>query len=123
VRHAQFSTRDVLFAMNNFPADYVQHNLPVVLLSGLQQDNPPESDPGGKARNFLQEGGFRVKIDIPVVGGDIGDRLLKAFLEHDASDVPWHGQALASANGKFFRFRSVGRVGQSLPPRPTIRRT
>lgn len=100
--------------MDRFPEDYYLHNLPLLLLSGLGAENHNDIDPSRKAHNLLQEGGFRIKIDAPLVQGDIAQQLLEAFREHDASNLPWHGQSLASRNGKVFKITSVGRVGQML---------
>jgi hypothetical protein len=97
--------------MDRFPEDYYLHNLPLLLLSGLGAENHNDIDPSRKAHNLLQEGGFRIKIDAPLVQGDIAQQLLEAFREQDASNLPWHSQSLASRNGRVFKITSVGRVG------------
>jgi hypothetical protein len=101
--------------MNAFPDDYVVHNWPLLLLSGLETLSPSEQDAVGRTHSFLQEGGFRVKTDIPAVQGPLAGRLLESFRSQDASRTPWHSQALAARSGRGFKILSVGRVGQSPP--------
>ena len=98
--------------MDRFPRDYVAHNLPLLLLSGLNTRSPDEPDQSGKARDFLHQGGFRIKVDAPLVGGPLAEQLLQAFSDQDASKVPWHSQAFASRNGRVFKVATAGRVGQ-----------
>ena len=99
--------------MNAFPDDYVVHNLPLLLLSGLETISQSEQDAVGRTHTFLQEGGFRIKTDIPIVQGPLAAQLLEAFRSQDASSIPWHSQALAARNGRSFKILSVGRVGQT----------
>ena len=98
--------------MDRFPQDYVLHNLPLLLLSGLNTRSPKERDAWGKTHDFLHEGGFRIKGDAPVVDGSNAEQLLRSFCDQDASNVPWHSQAFASRNGRVFKIATVGRVGQ-----------
>ncbi|KAK4940018.1 hypothetical protein LTR10_019755 [Elasticomyces elasticus] len=102
--------------MNAFPDDYVVHNLPLLLLSGLETISQCEQDSVGRTHAFLQEGGFRIKTDIPAVQGPLAAQLLEAFRSQDASSIPWHSQALAARSGRSFKILSVGRV-YTLPPR------
>lgn len=102
--------------MNRFPNDYVLHNLPLLLLSGLNTSSQPELEPAGRAHEFLHEGGFRIKVDVPAVQGPLAEQLLHAFREQDASSIPWHSQSLSARNGRAFKILSVGRVGQRPPP-------
>jgi hypothetical protein len=104
--------------MDRFPEDYYLHNLPLLLLSGLDAENHNDIDPSRKAHNLLQEGGFRIRIDAPLIQGDVARQLQESFREQDASSLPWHAQSLASSNGKVFKITSVGRVRQmSFPPK------
>ncbi len=98
--------------MNRFPQDYVLHNLPLLLISGLDTRSPNEPGPLGKAHDFLHEGGFRIKTDAPVVSGPLAEQLLQSFHDQDASNLPWHSQSFASRNGRAFKIATVGRVGQ-----------
>ena len=96
--------------MDRFPEDYYLHNLPLLLLSGLSTQPRDESDPSGRAHNFLQEGGFRITIESPAVQGHLAQQLQEAFREQDATNIPWHSQSLATSNGRVFKISSVGRV-------------
>ncbi|OAP54461.1 hypothetical protein AYL99_11562 [Fonsecaea erecta] len=102
--------------MDRFPQDYVLHNLPLLLLSGLNTRSPSEPDPLGKTHDFLHEGGFRIKVDAPVVSGPLAEQLLQSFCEQDASGIPWHSQYYTARNGRVFKIVKVGRV-YTLPPR------
>ncbi|KIW31577.1 uncharacterized protein PV07_03211 [Cladophialophora immunda] len=102
--------------MDRFPQDYVLHNLPLLLLSGLETRSPSEPDPSVKTHDFLHEGGFRIKVDAPIVSGPLAEQLLQSFCEQDASDTPWHSQYFTARNGKVFKIVKVGRV-YTLPPR------
>lgn len=101
--------------MDRFPSDYVLHNLPLLLLSGLDTGNPLEPNLSSKTQTFLFEGGFRIRVDVPIVHGPLAKQLLQTFLDHDASDIPWHSHSSTSGNGIVFRIASVGRVGQTSP--------
>lgn len=98
--------------MDRFPEDYYLHNLPLILLSGLDAENHNDIDPSRKAHNLLQEGGFRIRIDAPLIHGDVAKHLQDAFRDQDASNLSWHSQSLAARNGRLFKITSVGRVGQ-----------
>jgi hypothetical protein len=102
--------------MDRFPQDYVLHNLPLLVLSGLNTRSPNEPDPLGKPNGFLHEGGFRIKTDAPAVSGPLAEQLLLSFEDQDASNIPWHSQSFASRNGRVFKIATVGRVGQRYLP-------
>ncbi|EXJ82063.1 hypothetical protein A1O1_08132 [Capronia coronata CBS 617.96] len=103
--------------MDRYPGDYVLHNLPLLVISGLETGGD-ETEPitTGRTHAFLQEGGFRLKVDIPAVRGSLATQLLQSFRAQDASEVPWHHRSLAARNGKVFKIATVGRV-YTLPPR------
>lgn len=103
--------------MNGYPADYVYHNLPLILLSGLEPQPPPDRETSHSSPPVLQEGGFRLRVDLPILESRLASELLHTFLQHDASEEPWH-PAAADVQGKsgVWRIRSVGRVGQTHPP-------
>jgi trafficking protein particle complex subunit 11 len=98
--------------MDQLPQDYVLHNLPLLLLSGLSTKDPAEPDPSGKTYESLHQGGFRIKVDASPVQGPLAQLLLLSFCDQDASNVSWHTQSFASRNGKIFKIATVGRVGQ-----------
>lgn len=101
--------------MEAYPKDYVEHNLPLIILSGLQAQSELSKDAPGQLRDPLLEGGFRIRTDAPPVTGSTAETLLRAFLAADASDIPWNNRATPrrTENGGIFRIKSVGRVGQT----------
>lgn len=100
--------------MNVFPHDYVRHNLPLIVLSGLNTETTIDPDHGTASRPLLLEGGFRIKTELPSVTGPLAERLLHALLASDAGEVPWNGRgSFAKDHGGIFTFRAVGRVGQT----------
>lgn len=99
--------------MDAYPEDYIVHNLPLILLSGLEDDKE-DAAVGDKSRTLLQEGGFRIKTDLPPVKTAAAQHLLQALLSYDSSDAPWSLKHAAQAESRLFcRVRSVGRVGQT----------
>lgn len=101
--------------MNAFPSDYIVHNLPLLLLSGLESKPNKDQDAPDHSRVLLREGGFRIKIDAPPVSGSVAETLREALLKSDASAANWNGRALsANRYGGGYRIKSVGRVGQAL---------
>ena len=98
--------------MDRLPQDYVLHNLPLLLLSGLNTRSPNEPNPVGHAHDFLHQGGFRIKVDAPLIDGPLAEHLIRSFNDQDASNLPWHSQPSASRNGRLFKVACVGRVGQ-----------
>lgn len=102
--------------MNAFPSDYVVHNLPLLLFSGLESESTKEQVAVDQSKVLLQEGGFRIKTAAPPISGDVADTLRDILLESDASLANWNGRDIARKEyGGGYRIRSVGRVGQALP--------
>ena len=102
--------------MNAFPSDYVVHNLPLLLFSGLEPDSNKEHAAVDHSKVLLQEGGFRIKTDAPPVSGDVADTLRDTLLQSDASLANWNGRAISAKEyGGGYRIRSAGRVGQAFP--------
>ena len=101
--------------MDAYPKDYVEHNLPLIILSGLQSHSDPSQDAPEQSRNPLLEGGFRIRTDAAPLRGTTAESLLRAFLAADSSDTPWNSRATPakSENGGRFRIKSIGRVGQT----------
>lgn len=99
--------------MDAYPTDYVFHNLPLVLLSGIEAQH--DLQPLAPVQHVLP--GKRcttVNSDIPLLTTDRGKQLLQEFLNVDGSDAPWNGRP-ESRKGSLigFRFRTAGRVGQA----------
>jgi hypothetical protein len=101
--------------MEAYPKDFVEHNLPLIILSGLQAQSDLSKDVPDQSRNPLLEGGFRIRTDAAPVTGPTAERLFRAFLSADSSDTPWNSRATPKKTdiGGSFRIKSVGRVGQT----------
>lgn len=99
--------------MDSYPDEYVTHNLPFVLLSGLEQEASTESIASDHTRTYLGEGGFRIRAELPPVQGSIAEELLNTLLSYDSTKAPWHSQTPEKGVVKqALKVRSVGRVGQ-----------
>ena len=99
--------------MDAFGDDYVVHNLPLLLLSGLEGRQHARSDASPTAASPLHEGGFRVKTDLPTLDSPDATRLRDTFLAHDGSQAVWKAQSPSSTQAKGFKIRNIGRVGQA----------
>jgi hypothetical protein len=101
--------------MEAYPKDYVEHNLPLIVLSGLPSQSDPSKEAPEQSRNPLLEGGFRIRTDAAPLTGSAAESLLQAFLAGDSSDAPWNNRPtpVKGDNGGTFRIKSVGRVGQT----------
>jgi hypothetical protein len=98
--------------MDVYPPDYLVHNLPLVMLSGLASSQDPE--PASCNYPLLQENGVRITSGLlPVTSPNAGP-LLQYFLELDASHAPWSSKAANKdvVGSMRFRVKVVGRVGQ-----------
>jgi hypothetical protein len=99
--------------MDAYPPDYCAHQLPFIVLSGLETKQdleplPPLQDvlPGRAVTTISSE--------IPSVTGPRASQLLQEFLSADGSDAPWNGRGQSRrGNLPGFRIRTVGRVGQA----------
>lgn len=103
--------------MDVYPPEYVLHNLPFIVLSGLgsKEDleplRPLQDVLPGRAVNTIT-------CDAPSVSTERREQLLQEFLNYDGTKTPWDGRGLdRRGNTSGFRFRVVGRVGQA----PTCR--
>lgn len=100
-------------AMDAFPPSYVDHNLPLVLISGLAASG----EAGEGARDSIAsgvdgaDGGVCVFSDFPLVVGAAADGLLAALLAEDASLWPWSSRYFSHrANGIGLRIQRASRV-------------
>lgn len=99
--------------MDAYPEDYVAHNLPLILLSGI--DPAPDHDVSktGVRYPLLQEKGTPIESDFPLLSGRLVEDLRTAFLQQDASDAPWNSQShTGRSSGIGLRIKIIGRVGQ-----------
>ncbi|EER28158.1 hypothetical protein D8B26_006830 [Coccidioides posadasii str. Silveira] len=105
--------------MDAYPLDYVGHNLPLVLLSGIEPAGQeslhlPSSD---VTYPQLNENGIQIFSDFPPLTDATAKRLLVDLLAEDASKSPWNARAYGGkAGGIGFRVKRVGRT-YTLPPR------
>ncbi|KAM5436530.1 hypothetical protein MferCBS31731_005808 [Microsporum ferrugineum] len=108
--------------MDAFPASYVDHNLPLVLLSGLssqEESLSAEPEPGFDG----SDGGVCIFSNFPPVTGATADGLLASLLAEDASDWPWNARYFSHrSNGVGFRIRAAART-YTLPPQKAVRST
>ncbi|KAJ5489619.1 hypothetical protein N7539_004509 [Penicillium diatomitis] len=104
--------------MDAYPQDYVAHNLPLVLLSGLQPDN--EYDSKAPARYpLLEEKGTKIVSDFPPLSGAIAEELRRALLAEDGSHRPWKADSPAGAGATSsmrLRFHISIAPSKSQPP-------
>lgn len=99
--------------MDGYPEDYVTHNLPFVLLSGLDAGADDGAQPSGVQHPLLHEKGTKIYSDFPSLSGPVAEELRRIFLEEDASEAPWNSRNDFERSGRIgFRLKSVGRVGQ-----------
>lgn len=93
--------------MDAYPPDYLAHNLPLILVSGLA--NPV--DTVNVDYPLIQTNGTEVDSDFPLLEGRLADDLQTAFLEQDASDAPWSASARTGrSSGIGLRIKNIGRV-------------
>ena len=96
--------------MEAFGADYAVHNLPLLILSGLDSGDGAHSDAYPAKQTLLHEGGFRLRTDLPPLDNPVAQTLREAFLRHDGCQAPWRAQPPSSTAANLFKIRTVGRV-------------
>jgi solute carrier family 25 protein 38 len=98
--------------MDAYPAEYVVHNLPLVVLSGLNTTEEPEA-PSPVQDVFPGRATTTIGSEIPPVTGERAQQLLQTLLSvADGSNVPWNGRGANGRSNIGFKIRTVGRVGQ-----------
>lgn len=98
--------------MEDFPPDYTEHNLPLVLLSGLG-----EGDGVGQAKKGFprQESGTKLVIQTGDCEGERARHLLQHFVKRDGSISAWNASSLPGPVGSLkYRMQPIGRVGTLL---------
>lgn len=102
--------------MDAYPQDYVTHNLPLVLLSGLESESKDE--PESIDYPLLREKGVKIDSDFPPVSGSTAEELRRVLLDEDASQVAWNAREDTNARlfGVGYKVKSIGRVGYLLFP-------
>ena len=102
--------------MEGYPADYVGHNLPFVVLFGLGSTEARPLLDAERSYPFLPEKGIYISCDLPNVTGPVADQLLASFHEFDARNASWNSRPGKGKMGTMgFTYRTVGRVGQTHP--------
>lgn len=100
--------------MEAYPEDYVNHNLPLVLLSGLEAGDDTEANSGYP---LLAEKGTHIFSDFPPLSGGVAEELRSLFLQEDGTHMPWKSRVNVSGNTATanigYRIKSSGRVGPS----------
>lgn len=96
--------------MEAFPSDFVVHNLPCIVLSGLATSS--EVDPPPPVYNVLPGRTItNISSEIAPVQGEAATELLDEFLRSDGTNALWNGRGLGRRGLTHgFRIRSVGRV-------------
>lgn len=96
--------------MDVYPPQYIEHNLPFVVLSGLGET--PSYDSGYEPHPLLKGHGIEIDSAVPVVTGERVDHLRQEFLSADARDAPWNNLRTRTRGDHIgFRLKAVGRVG------------
>lgn len=91
--------------MDAFGHENIVHNLPLLYVSGLGAST---DDQDANKRQQPQEGGFRIRTDLPPIETELATVVRDAILDHDGSAASW---GASSAQSKLFTIRNVGRVG------------
>jgi hypothetical protein len=88
--------------MDGYAPAYVAHNVPYLVVSGLD----------GAERNHadIKLEGVRIASDIPPINSEDADVLIRSFKDSDANGIPWNGRA--GGGRKKFKVKMVGRVVQ-----------
>jgi hypothetical protein len=106
--------------MDAYPPDYINHNLPLVLLSGLEADAKDESRSAVQVDYpLLAEKGPKVFSDFPPLSGAVAEELRRVLLEEDGSQMPWRAGLASSGNSSSphiaYCIKSCGRVSYPHP--------
>lgn len=98
--------------MDAYPPEYAQHELPLIVLSGLESTKEPETLPS--VQDALPgRAATTISTEIPLVTGERAHQLLQELLRADGSNAPWNARGHhRGGNTLGFRIRTVGRVGQ-----------
>jgi len=86
--------------MDGYAPAYVAHNVPLLVVSGL--DSAPQDKPKAP------EGAIRIASEIPPVESEDAQVLLRHFKDSDAGELAWNAREYSGRNK--FRVKTVGRV-------------
>ncbi|KZF26302.1 hypothetical protein L228DRAFT_242755 [Xylona heveae TC161] len=90
--------------MDAYPGDYVAHNVPFVILSGLGSRISSSED---LPETLFQDGGIKIQSKLPPVTGPGAEQLLASFLDADRHNS--HLSAATSLEKPYFAFKVIGR--------------
>lgn len=100
--------------MDGYPHHYVAHNLPFVVLFGLESTEINPQDEVEKTYPLLREKGIYISSDLPNVAGPPAESILSCFRDVDARDAAWNNRPGKGKVGTMgFTYRTVGRVSQT----------
>jgi hypothetical protein len=86
--------------MDGYAPAYVAHNVPLLVVSGL--DSAPQD------KSKAPEGAIRLASEIPPVESEDAQVLLRHFKDSDAGELAWNAREYSGRNK--FRVKTVGRV-------------
>jgi hypothetical protein len=86
--------------MDGYAPAYVAHNVPLLVVSGL--DSAPQD------KSKAPEGAIRLASEIPPVESEDAQVLLRHFKDSDAGELAWNAREHSGRNK--FRVKTVGRV-------------
>ena len=103
--------------MDGYPPQYVEHNLPLIILTGLGRRDDGVFQRAEEAYPLLRDHGIYISSEVPNVPPDVAEELLGGFRDFDARDASWNGRPGKGKMGTMgFTYRAVGRVGQAPYP-------
>lgn len=98
--------------MEAYPEEYVAHNLPLLVLSGLPQAHHVKAS---SELSSAAGSGVRLASEIPPLSGSRAEQLLETLLRADGASLPWSDHGLAERGGLIgFKISAIGRVGRHL---------
>jgi hypothetical protein len=98
--------------MEAYPPEYVSHNLPLIVLSGLTGGQ----EHGGRdeLRDIFGTAAV-INSDSPSVAAELSQQLLEDFMSADGSAQAWSAEAGRGKVGLMgFKFKVIGRVSRPL---------
>jgi hypothetical protein len=91
-----------------YPPEYVTHNTPFIVLSGLEADEKLDI---AQVPPRYRDGALRIRCDLPPVMGPLAADVLEAFHSFERKDGQWDSKPVVEgSNVMGFRFRVTGRV-------------
>lgn len=94
--------------MEVYPPEYVAHNLPLIVLSGLT--GAQEHVDRDELRDIFGTAAV-INSDLPLVVSELGQQLLQDFMSADGRAQAWSAESgRGKANLIGFKFKAIGRV-------------